>query len=534
MSYLALYRKWRPRTFSEVIGQDAIMTALKNQVKSGRIGHAYLFCGTRGTGKTSTAKIFARAVNCLHPVDGDPCNTCELCLEGESDFNIVEIDAASNNGVDSIRDLREEVRYAPARGKYKIYIIDEVHMLSASAFNALLKTLEEPPAHVIFILATTEPHKILPTILSRCQRYDFRRISAQDITRQLIRLAAEEGIEADSDALAYIADAADGAMRDALSILDQCSAFYMDQQITLDKVLDVLGAANRRLFYTMTGILISRDRTGCLKELEELFRSGRDTSRFLLDWIAYLRNVLLLLLLGDEALAFVAAPESELEEMRSLCTRLGAENISYYIEELSRLELSLRSASEKRILLEVGLLRLCRLEDTSSAGVLARLEQVEQKMARGIPVSAPVSAAESPASKPESRMAVSKASPAPAKPRPVHKTGAPLLSPQQWAEIKQQLLQENRSYYILNMLKAESDSQCVYLIAERPVYRDQLMQHNQEKLNEIAAHIRTALGREVAVKALTKEEYEIRAEAGPPDNDLDTLLAGIQGPVQFD
>ncbi len=347
MAYLALYRKWRPRTFSEVIGQDAIMTALKNQVKSGRIGHAYLFCGTRGTGKTSTAKIFARAVNCLHPVDGDPCNQCELCLEGESDFNVIEIDAASNNGVDSIRELREEVRYAPSRGKYKVYIIDEVHMLSTSAFNALLKTLEEPPAHVIFILATTEPHKLLPTILSRCQRYDFRRISAKDLTGQLIRLSKAEGIDADEAALSYIADAADGASRDALSILDQCAAFYMDQRITLEKVLDVLGATDRRLFYTMTGILLTHDKTACLKELEELFASGKDTSRFLLDWISYLRNILLLQMMGDEALSFFVAPESEIAGLRENAGRTGPETISYYIEELSKLELSLRGAAER-------------------------------------------------------------------------------------------------------------------------------------------------------------------------------------------
>lgn len=529
MSYLALYRKWRPQTFSEVIGQDAIMTALKNQIRSGRIAHAYLFCGTRGTGKTSTAKIFARAVNCLHPVDGDPCNECELCREGESDFNIVEIDAASNNGVDSIRDLREEVRYAPARGKYKIYIIDEVHMLSASAFNALLKTLEEPPAHVIFILATTEPHKILPTILSRCQRYDFRRISAADITAQLSRLSAEEGIDADADALAYIADAADGAMRDALSILDQCSAFYMNQRITLEKVLDVLGATNRRLFYTMTGILIEKDRTACLKELEELFRSGRDTSRFLLDWAAYLRNLLLLQMMGDEALSFIAAPESELADMRLLCSRIGADSISYLIEELTRLELSLRSVSEKRILLEVGLLRLCRMEDASSAGVLARLEQVEQKMARGIPVtSQPASPSPAP---PPPKAEPSKPA---AKPSRSRASAAPLLSAQQWAEIKQQMMQENRGYYILNMLRAESDGQCVYLVADRAVYRDQLLQHNQEKLNDIAAHIRTVLGREVPVRALTADEYGLNPGSAPSGDDLDSLLAGIQGPVQFD
>lgn len=523
MAYLALYRKWRPKTFSEVVGQDPIMTALKNQIKSGRIGHAYLFCGTRGTGKTSTAKIFARAVNCLHPVDGDPCNECELCLEGESDFNILEIDAASNNGVDNIRDLREEVRYAPARGKYKIYIIDEVHMLSPSAFNALLKTLEEPPAHVIFILATTEPHKILPTILSRCQRYDFRRISTRDITNQLIKLSAEEGIEADEDALAYIADAADGAMRDALSILDQCSAFYMDQRITLEKVLDVLGATDRQLFLRMTRVLLGRDRVACLKELEELFTSGRDTSRFLLDWISYLRNALLLQMMGEEALSFIVLPDSELAGLRELCAQTGADTISYYIEELARLELSLRSATEKRILLEVGLLRLCRLDDPSSQGMLARLEQVEQKVARGVPIAPPK---KEPAAEKPKKPAAKPKEPAP--------TGPACLSAQQWAEIKQQLMQENRGYYILNLMKMHSDAETVYLVSDRSVYRDQLLQRNQEKLQDVAAHIRTAIGRDVAVKAITQEEYSVRPSTDQGDDGLDSLLAQIGGPVHIE
>ena len=532
MAYLALYRKWRPRTFSEVVGQDPIMTALKNQVKSGRIGHAYLFCGTRGTGKTSTAKIFARAVNCLHPVDGDPCNECELCREGESDFNILEIDAASNNGVDSIRDLREEVRYAPARGKYKIYIIDEVHMLSASAFNALLKTLEEPPAHVIFILATTEPHKILPTILSRCQRYDFRRISARDITNQLIKLSEREGIQADEDALAYIADAADGAMRDALSILDQCSAFYMDKRITLEKVLDVLGATDRQLFLRMTQVLVSRDRVACLKELEELFASGRDTSRFLLDWIAYLRNALLLQMMGEEALHFIALPESELAGLRGLCGQIGSDTISYYIEALAQLELSLRSATEKRILLEVGLLRLCRLDDPSSKGMLARLEQVEQKMARGVPV-APVQPQKAPV---QEKQAVPQRpeQPVNVQTEKARDEGPAALSAQKWAEIKQQLMQENQGYYILNLMKMHSDSQTVYLVADRAVYRDQLLRQNQEKLQDVASHIRTALGRDVAVKAVTKEEFSVRPATQQAEDGLDSLLAQIGGQIHVE
>ena len=233
MAYQALYRKWRPSNFDEVRGQDHIVTTLKNQIEMNRIGHAYLFCGTRGTGKTSIAKIFAKAVNCEHPVNGSPCNECAMCraVNEQRSMNVIEIDAASNNGVDNIREIREEVAYSPSEGKYKVYIIDEVHMLSIGAFNALLKTLEEPPSYVIFILATTEAHKIPITILSRCQRYDFRRISTGTIAGRLRELADAEGIDAEDAALAYVARMADGSMRDALSLLDQCNAFYIGQKL---------------------------------------------------------------------------------------------------------------------------------------------------------------------------------------------------------------------------------------------------------------------------------------------------------------
>ena len=246
MSYMALYRKFRPGTFEDVKGQDHISRTLQNQIKANRIGHAYLFCGTRGTGKTSVAKIFAKAVNCEHPVDGSPCGECEMCRaisEGRS-MNVIEIDAASNNGVDNIREIREEVAYRPTEGKYKVYIIDEVHMLSIGAFNALLKTLEEPPEYVIFILATTEAHKIPITILSRCQRYDFKRISIDTISERLMDLMEKEQVEVEERAIRYIAKAADGSMRDALSLLDQCIAFYLGQKLTYDHVLEVLGAVD--------------------------------------------------------------------------------------------------------------------------------------------------------------------------------------------------------------------------------------------------------------------------------------------------
>ncbi len=250
MSYTALYRKFRPSEFSDVKGQDHIVTTLKNQIRADRIGHAYLFCGTRGTGKTSIAKIFARAVNCENVRDGSPCGECASCraIASGSSMNVAEIDAASNNGVDNIREIREEVAYSPAEGKYKVYIIDEVHMLSIGAFNALLKTLEEPPSYVIFILATTEAHKIPITILSRCQRYDFRRITTETIAARLQELMEEEQVEVEERALTYVAKAGDGSMRDALSLLDQCIAFYLGQKLTYDHVLEVLGAVDVEVF----------------------------------------------------------------------------------------------------------------------------------------------------------------------------------------------------------------------------------------------------------------------------------------------
>ena len=274
MSYMALYRKWRPVSFEDVKGQDPVVQTLKNQITSDRIGHAYLFCGTRGTGKTSIAKIYARAVNCEHPIDGSPCNQCASCraiLEGSS-MNVVEIDAASNNGVENIRDIREQVQYPPTEGKYRVYIIDEVHMLSIGAFNALLKTLEEPPAYVIFILATTEVHKIPITILSRCQRYDFKRISLETIADRLRELTQAEQIQAEDKALMYIAKAADGSLRDGLSLLDQCVAFHYGKLLTYENALEVLGAVDSSVFSRMFNVVADGRTRDCITELEEIVK----------------------------------------------------------------------------------------------------------------------------------------------------------------------------------------------------------------------------------------------------------------------
>ena len=329
MSYTALYRKFRPQEFEDVKGQEHIVTTLKNQIKADRIGHAYLFCGTRGTGKTTIAKIFAKAVNCQHPEDGSPCGNCPSCkaIAAGSSMNVIEIDAASNNGVDNIREIREEVAYSPAEGKYKVYIIDEVHMLSIGAFNALLKTLEEPPSYVIFILATTEAHKIPVTILSRCQRYDFRRISIGTISGRLTELMEREQVIVEPKAIRYIAKAADGSMRDALSLLDQCIAFYLGQELTYDRVLNVLGAVDTEVFSKMLRQIMAKDISGVIARLEELIIEGREPGQFVMDFTWYLRN--LLLLQSSDNMEDVLDISSEnlalLKEERSEERRVGKE-----------------------------------------------------------------------------------------------------------------------------------------------------------------------------------------------------------------
>ena len=332
MSYTALYRKWRPTSFEEVRGQDHIVKTLKNQINSGRIGHAYLFCGTRGTGKTSIAKIFARAVNCEHPVDGSPCGECSMCrqiAEGAS-LNVVEIDAASNNGVENIRDIREQVQYPPTDGRYRVYIIDEVHMLSIGAFNALLKTLEEPPSYVIFILATTEVHKIPITILSRCQRYDFKRISIDTIAGRLAELTQAEQIDVDDRALRYVARAADGSMRDALSLLDQCVAFHFGEKLTYDNVLEVLGAVDNRVFSKLFQAVLASDTKACIREIEEMIIQGRDLSQLVNDFVWYMRN-LLIAKTTDEPGDMLDMSEENLAVLKEEAAGVDTETLMRYI-----------------------------------------------------------------------------------------------------------------------------------------------------------------------------------------------------------
>lgn len=393
MSYTALYRKFRPAGFEDVKGQEHIVTTLKNQIKADRIGHAYLFCGTRGTGKTTIAKIFAKAVNCIHPVDGNPCNECGICrsIQAATSMNVIEIDAASNNGVDNIREIREEVAYSPTEGKYKVYIIDEVHMLSIGAFNALLKTLEEPPAYVIFILATTEAHKIPVTILSRCQRYDFRRITIETISERLMELMEKEHIEAEEKAVRYIAKAADGSMRDALSLLDQCIAFYLGQKLTYEHVLEVLGAVDTEVFSSLLRKILEENITGCIALLEELVMAGCELSQFVNDFTWYLRN--LLLMKADDKMEEVLDISAEnLQKLKEEAVLVSQETLMRFIRIFSDLSGQLKYAAQKRILIEIALIKLCRPsmeQDLSS--VLQRLELLEARVENGVVMQQPQS-----------------------------------------------------------------------------------------------------------------------------------------------
>lgn len=390
MSYMALYRKFRPGEFEDVKGQDHISQTLQNQIKANRIGHAYLFCGTRGTGKTSVAKIFAKAVNCQNPVNGSPCGQCEMCRaisEGRS-MNVIEIDAASNNGVDNIREIREEVAYRPTEGKYKVYIIDEVHMLSIGAFNALLKTLEEPPEYVIFVLATTEAHKIPITILSRCQRYDFKRISIDTIATRLMDLMEKEQIEVEERAIRYIAKAADGSMRDALSLLDQCIAFYLGQRLTYEHVLEVLGAVDTEVFSRLLREILKRDVANVLKIVEELVMQGRELGQLTVDFTWYLRN-LLLAKSSDNMEDVLDVSSENLEQLKEEAKMIEIDALIRYIRNFSELSNQLRYATQKRVLLEVALIKLCKpAMEVNQDSLLDRIRAIEEEIANGIKISA--------------------------------------------------------------------------------------------------------------------------------------------------
>jgi len=381
MSYIALYREWRPLIFEDVVEQEHVVKTLKHSVSTGRIAHAYLFCGTRGTGKTTMAHILSRAINCLNPHDGNPCNECEICkgiLSG-SILDVLEIDAASNNSVDNIRDIRDEVAYSPTQAKYKVYIIDEVHMLSSGAFNALLKTLEEPPAHVVFILATTEPHKIPATILSRCQRFDFRRISVKSIMKRLETIASANNIFIEQEALRLIAKMSDGALRDAISLLDQCIALG-NEKISYEDVLSIVGIVNDTFMAEIVDAVKNKDVEKILGLIDTLIMDGKDIVQFVSDLVVYYRNLLLCKIVKHPE-DVIDTYKDSLDLMKSQSRDLLSDEITYTIKELSALAQSMKWASNPRILLEVSLIKLCDSGPSiPEDDIKARLSILEKKL----------------------------------------------------------------------------------------------------------------------------------------------------------
>lgn len=384
--YQVLYRKWRPRVFEDVAGQPQVTVTLKNELKSGRINHAYLFTGSRGTGKTTCAKIMAKAVNCLNPKDGDPCGECEICkgIDDGSVLDIAEIDAASNNGVDNIRTIIEEAAFTPTKAKYRVYIIDEVHMLSAGAFNALLKTLEEPPSHVVFILATTEVHKLPATILSRCQRFDFHRIPSQNIADRLKFVAQQENVNLDDDAALLIASVSDGALRDALSLLDRCIGVSND--ITAQVVHETAGLAGHGHLFELTDFIINKDTTSALKLLESLYNESKDMGRLCEELIDHFRNLMLLKTMDNpESLLILSSQEKERAKQQS--DNLSLEDIIYIMDILQAGFDRMFRGGNKRTEMELSLIKLTSPQlDTSVEALTARVAKLERIIKRGVPV----------------------------------------------------------------------------------------------------------------------------------------------------
>lgn len=389
-SYQALYRKWRPMTFDDVVGQKHVSDTLKTGIATGRIAHAYLFSGTRGTGKTSTAKIFSRAVNCENPQNGEPCNACATCrgiLDG-SILDVYEMDAASNRGVENIRDIRDEVIYTPVGCTYKVYIIDEVHMLTTEAFNALLKTLEDPPKHALFILATTEPHKIPATVLSRCQRFDFRRIGVADIASRLGKIAKAEGIGATPDALELIAGLGDGSMRDALSLLDQCAAFGYDE-LTTKLVTEIVGIADPKALFTIADCILNGDTKQALLETDALLRQGKEVQNFLEELTMHFRSLLICKAAEDVA-ELLERTEEGASLYRAQAEEYSTEQILYAIEVLSESLARAKWMATPQVAAEVAIVKLCKPEyNEEPAALLARIEKLERIIAQGVAVANP-------------------------------------------------------------------------------------------------------------------------------------------------
>ena len=551
MAYVALYRRWRPESFADLVGQEHISRTLSRAVTSGQTSHAYLFTGPRGTGKTSTAKILARALNCAEGPTLTPCGVCDSCrsISDGSSMDVFEIDAASNRGIDEIRDLRESVKFAPTEGHYKIYIIDEVHMLTTEAFNALLKTLEEPPERVIFILATTEPHKVPATIQSRCQRYDFHRITVTEIRDRLIYVCKESDIAAEEDALGIIAAQADGGMRDALSILDQCMALA-EGTLTAERVQEALGLVGRAWIRRMAGEIAARDAAALIAQLSELLQSGRELKQVLAELAQHFRRLMIAGVGGAVSAAELCAGDAE--ELRMDAAQFTQEKIMAILRRLNETMQELRTSPQPRIAVETLLIGLCHTEGTAPSGEstapptggadaarIARLEaQVEELAARlaagGTPVSASASATASVA--PSSRPRAAKADGAAAKPAPKKATssaakeaadGAPRqLDMKVWQSFQTRLKERNRlAASLLSGAAYEGMTETHFFI--RPssdMARDYIKKRHRAVFDEVMTEL---AGRPLAVVCTGGEEEELPPPPPPKEPDYPAPVAAL-------
>ena len=551
MAYVALYRRWRPESFADLVGQEHISRTLSRAVTSGQTSHAYLFTGPRGTGKTSTAKILARALNCAEGPTLTPCGVCDSCrsISDGSSMDVFEIDAASNRGIDEIRDLRESVKFAPTEGHYKIYIIDEVHMLTTEAFNALLKTLEEPPERVIFILATTEPHKVPATIQSRCQRYDFHRITVTEIRDRLIYVCKESDIAAEEDALGIIAAQADGGMRDALSILDQCMALA-EGTLTAERVQEALGLVGRAWIRRMAGEIAARDAAALIAQLSELLQSGRELKQVLAELAQYFRRLMIAGVGGAVSAAELCAGDAE--ELRMDAAQFTQEEIMAILRRLNETMQELRTSPQPRIAVETLLIGLCHTEGTAPSGEstapptggadaarIARLEaQVEELAARlaagGTPVSASASATASAA--PSLRPRAAKADGAAAKPAPKKAAssaakeaadGAPRqLDMKVWQSFQTRLKERNRlAASLLSGAAYEGMTETHFFI--RPssdMARDYIKKRHRAVFDEVMTEL---AGRPLAVVCTGGEEEELPPPPPPKEPDYPAPVAAL-------
>ncbi|MFZ5987827.1 MAG: DNA polymerase III subunit gamma/tau [Bacillota bacterium] len=512
MSYLALYRKWRPRVFEDVVEQEHVVKTLRNSIASERIAHAYLFCGTRGTGKTTMAKIFSRAINCLESKNGDPCNECEVCkgiLSGNL-LDVVEIDAASNNSVDNVREIRDEVVYAPSKARYKVYIIDEVHMLSTGAFNALLKTLEEPPSHVVFILATTEPHKLPATILSRCQRFDFRRIPVESIVKRVEHIAKESGIDIQKEASKMIARLSDGALRDAISILDQCIS-QGNKELTYEDVLAVVGLVNDTFIAEVVDAVKGKQIDKVLYQIDRLVMDGKNITQFVSELVLYYRN-LLICSTSSNAEEIIEASQESVQRMKEQSFGLKSYEIMSIIKELSALEASMKWSTHPRVLLEMALIKLCESRiDLSDSNMVDRLQDLEKRvndiLSNGIAVkNNSVKESETGDSKEYSKNVKESSTGG----REVNrKTAGSVKGLEVWDNVLKELKNNGRMVLYTNLMETkviELSSKLIGIVFKTGSSFNKLCVSKAENLEVVESYLSSALGRDIKVKCLDDED----------------------------